>query len=589
MIGRPAIQWPTLLICAAMLVPVVQLFVGVPMIGSHRAHDGRFAIATLEQFQAELAAGNIIPRWAVTGHAGLGSPIFFFYPPGAYFIAALLGFGLPGLPTATIIGVAQVLLRAGAMLSCFAWLRRRTTTDAALTGSALYALMPYVAVLNPQVRLAFAECAAAAFVPLVFAAIDVARGRAMMSVVLVAPAICALTAVHLPTTVLVGGLACVYSALAGETWLDRGSRTVATAAAVALGLGIAGWLLLPALGLLGTISAAALSDAAHSPENHFLLWQNAFRHAHGPLQGLLLDFSLIVPVAMSLLFGRTALRTHRTSRPLLGTFLVAVLLTLPLSEPLWTLPSPMREVQFPWRLLLPISLFASALVAIALPSCSTTLRRGSLAAGFIAALGSVAVGVWFGDNMSQGALRTRQALTGTAPDAVEYMPALAAGQGWFRFGQQGGDYQGRASGFVPECVKRVSPPGSGRESNSRLTFDVRGCHGLIVLPQFYFPGWVAEAGTIVLPVIPDSATGLISIDLPSDLSLVALSRRTLRIEWIGLGMSAVCLCFWVIIACYALSRRRDLARNKSAAPPDGEQSSQKRLATTSDRLAPLRR
>ena len=195
------------------------------------------------------------------------------------------------------------------------------TTDAALTGSALYALMPYVAVLNPQVRLAFAECAAAAFVPLVFAAIDVARGRAMMSVVLVAPAICALTAVHLPTTVLVGGLACVYSALAGETWLDRGSRTVATAAAVALGLGIAGWLLLPALGLLGTISAAALSDAAHSPENHFLLWQNAFRHAHGPLQGLLLDFSLIVPVAMSLLFGRTALRTHRTSRPLLGSIL----------------------------------------------------------------------------------------------------------------------------------------------------------------------------------------------------------------------------------------------------------------------------
>ena len=367
MTSRPVIRWPMLLICAAMLVPIVQLVVGIPMVGSHRAHDGRFAVATLEQFEAELAAGNMVPRWAFTGHGGLGSPIFYFYPPGAYFVAALLGFSVPGLPTATIIGIAQVLLRAGAMLSCFAWLRRRTTTDAALTGSALYALMPYVAVLNPQVRLAFAECAAAAFVPLVFAAIDVARGRAIMSVALVAPAICALAAVHLPTTVLVGGLACVYSALAGNTWLDRGSRTVATAAAVALGLGMAGWFLVPALGLLGTISAAALSDAAHSPENHFLLWHNTFRDAHGPLQGLLLDFSLVVPVAMSLLFGHAALRNHRTSWSLLGTFLVAVLLTLPLSEPLWTLRSPMREVQFSWRLLLPISLLASALVAIALP------------------------------------------------------------------------------------------------------------------------------------------------------------------------------------------------------------------------------
>jgi hypothetical protein len=563
MTSRPAIRWPILLICAAILVPVVQLFVGVPMVGSHQAHDGRFAVATLEQFQAELTAGNIIPRWAVTGHAGLGSPIFFFYPPGAYFIAALLGFSLPGLPTATIIGIAQVLFRAGAMLSCFAWLRRRTTTDSALTGSALYALMPYVAVLNPQVRLAFAECAAAAFVPLVFAAIDVARDRSIMSVALVAPAICALAAVHLPTTVLAGGLACVYSALAGDTWLDRGIRTIATAAAVAVGLGMAGWLLVPALGLMGAISAAALRDAVHSPENHFLLWHNAFRNAHGPLQGLLLDFSLVVPVAMSLLFGHTALRDHPTSWPVFGTLLVAVLLTLPLSEPLWTLPLPMREVQFPWRLLLPISLLGSALVAIALPSCRASLHRSALAAGFIAALGSIAVGVWFGDNISQGALHSRQPFASTAPDAVEYMPALAARQGWFRFGQQGGNYQERASDFVPECVKRVFPSRSDDESISRLIFSVRGCRGVIVLPQFYFPGWVAEAGTTVLPATPDPSTGLISIDLPSGLSSIALSRRMLGVEWVGLGMSVVCLCLWLITACFALSWHQDTGASRS--------------------------
>ena len=318
-----------------------------------------------------------------------------------------------------------------------------------------------------------------------------------------------------------------------------------------------------------------------------MLWHNAFRNAHGPLQGLLLDFSLVVPVAMSLLFGHTVLRDHRTSWPLLGTFLVAVLLTLPLSEPLWTVPSPMRQVQFPWRLLLPISLFASALVAIVLPSCRTILRHGVLAAGFVAALGSIAVGTWFGDNMGQDAVRSRQAFARTAPDAVEYMPALAASQGWFRFGQQGGDYQERASGFVSECVKRVLPFRSGHESTSRLIFSVHGCRGVIVLPQFYFPGWVAEAGTTVLPVTPDSATGLISIDLPSDFSLIVLARRTLRVEWIGLALSAVSICLWVITACCAFSRRRDFVtvRRKGTAPTD-----EGCLGTTkSDRLAALQR
>ena len=98
---RLSLPWSMLLIGLALLIPVVQLIMGVPMIGWHGAHDGPFAVSNLVQFRSELIAGNLLPRWSAVGNSGLGSPMFFYYPPGAYYAASLVGLALPGLTTAT--------------------------------------------------------------------------------------------------------------------------------------------------------------------------------------------------------------------------------------------------------------------------------------------------------------------------------------------------------------------------------------------------------------------------------------------------------------------------------------------------------
>jgi hypothetical protein len=554
---RFATSWPMLLVCLALLVPVVQLVMGVRMIGYHRAHDGAFALSGLVQFRSELLAGDFFPRWSVAGNSGLGSPTFFYYPPLAYYIASLLNVALPAFPAATIIGLTQILFRAGAMLACFVWLRRRTTADAAMIASALYGLMPYVAIVNPQMRLAFSECAASMLVPLAFLAVDVGRGDFLRTVGWVAVTICGLAFVNLPTTVHTGGLIVVYAAFSSTAWRDGLRFAVTAGLGVGLGLGLAACNLFPALGLLDAIPGSTSFwgpnfqpdfGSNFDPENNFLMTSNAIRQLHGRSAGLLLDLGLLVPTVLVLVFGRYIVRA-RSSWALVATFVVSVFLTTSPSEPVWAVLTPLRTVEFPWRFLLPISLLSAASVAIALPASPTLLYRLAIAAGLSLATAALAYGILLGDHMSPGSARTQQALSSPAANAVFYIPIEAAAHGWLDFAEQSDDFRTRSDSLVPACVKRSA-------DGDRLTFSIDGCSGPTVVPQFYFPGWAAQANESSLSVAPDPASGLVSVDIPPGTRRVVLRRQTLGIERAGLAVSVLFLCGWAAIMLVATRFRR---------------------------------
>ena len=565
--ARSGVAWAVLLILAMLLVPIVQLVVGVSMTGMDRAHDGPFTVFTLVQFQDELRAGDLLPRWAVAGYDGLGSPIFFFYPPGAYLAAAVLGIILPGVPAAGIIGVAQVLLRILATLTCFAWLRRLTTMQAALTGSALFGLMPWVSITNPQVRLDFAECAAAALVPLVFLATDAGRGQVWRTIMLVAAAMCALTFVHLPTTVATGGLAVVYAAASGNTWRAGLGRATATTAGILLGLGLAACYVLPAISLLPEISTSALWDAHHQPEGHFILGLNTFHRSSMLVNaGLLVPGGLVVLVCGGAIIaarrehggGGSRWRWDRARGPRLAvaaTFALAAFMAMPISAPVWSVLTPLRLVQFPGRFLMPASLLASGLIAIVLPSCRPALRFAALAVGFALSAAAIVLVIRFGDGMSASRTRTQQALADPLANAPEYVPAQAGARGWLNFAQNGGDVHARAARLVSPCVEK--PLRSGEKRLAPLTFDLEGCSGPTVLPQFYFTGWVAKAGGQVLPAVQeDPASGLVRIDVPPHTKTITLHRTWLRVEWLGALVSSICLALWLAVLCVARPRGR---------------------------------
>jgi hypothetical protein len=537
-----------LLVAVSVAVAVVQLFFGVRVVGGYTAaHDGPFAIASFVQFKDEILAGHI-PRWSISGFWGLGSPIFYFYPPGVYSVATMLAILLPGASPATIIGVAGVLLRIAAIVTCFLWLRQRVTADAALLGGALYSLMPWVSVLNPQARLAFAECGATVLLPLAFLAIDLQRSRLVGTIVSLAIVICALTFTHLPTLVATGGLLVIYGTLLTGTWPDRLRSIASICGGIALGLGMAACYLLPALGLLHAISSFALWDHEHQPEQHFILAANTFNMRFG----LLVNAGLVAPLLMVVIFCGTAIIKGRVPMALVCTFGIAMFFAVPPSAPIWALLTPMRLVQFPSRFLVPASLFASSLVAIVVPSQVPILRRYVLLAAYLLGAGAIAFGICFGDGMSSGETRTRQALAYPQSNAPEYVPAEATALGWLDFIRHNGDVPQRATEFVSRCVQRLPP--SNRRFDERLRFDVSTCAGPTVFPQFFFPGWAAETDTGgKLAVIPDPNSGLVLVAVPAATGQITLHRTWLTIEHLGLYVSVISLGLWLCLF-YASSR-----------------------------------
>ncbi|MBV9653388.1 MAG: hypothetical protein JOZ42_02365 [Acetobacteraceae bacterium] len=412
--------------------------------------------------------------------------------------------------------------------------------------------MPYTALINPQIRLAYAECAAAMVIPLFFAAIDAALGDVRRTIVFVGPATALLAIVHLPSTVLAGGLGAIYAGLGYRRLVLALRGSALAASGVAFGLGMAAYFVVPAVTLLNDISPAALTDMVRSPETNFLLIANEFRTGHGALHGLLLDLSLVIPLAACLATAPAALRANPRSRAIVGTCLIAAVLTLPVSGFVWRYLPPLRMVQFPWRALLVVSLLASTCVAVALPVLKTVIRRVILCSAAILAVGNFAIALRLSDGFTSAASRTQQVLQEGGGDAPEYLPADAARQGWFDVAHPGPGNVTRAAAFVSPCLRKGGETASAEE----LTFDVHDCSGRLVLPQFYFPGWVAVTGTAALPVAPDPHSGLASAILGEGSRTLLLRRKMLGAEKLGAAISIVCIVLWAALAFQIVGQRQ---------------------------------
>src|SRR3954447_10265335 len=69
----------------------------------------------LDQFARELTPGTLYPRWLPQSHHGLGSPVFYYYPPFAFYLGSVFvfaGLGTYAAILATFIG-ASILSGVG--------------------------------------------------------------------------------------------------------------------------------------------------------------------------------------------------------------------------------------------------------------------------------------------------------------------------------------------------------------------------------------------------------------------------------------------------------------------------------------------
>jgi hypothetical protein len=449
-----------------------------------------------DQFAQQLRAGIPYPRWLPASHDGLGAPVFYYYPPLAFYPAGLLA--ASGLTPYAAIVATFGLAFAGAGAAMYRW--ASGWTNYPLAAALFFMAAPYH-VADVYGRGALAETCAIALIPLL--ALGLKRAAEERGPALLAVAYGAIICTHLPLALLASlFLIAPYALILAR---GRPRALVIFATPLALGVGLAGIYLVPALALERYRDAAVLwSDPLLRPDHWLLIYGAATGMA-------LISLKAIAVVALPALFMAVRWRSAWARYAILCCLIVAGLLPF-----LWSLPL-IRSVQFPFRAL-PFAEFGLA-TAIALAP------RGEGRIAALLALPALALSATF--------------LLAPAPPGPPLTLALLA--------QRHPD--------VPENL----PPGARPYSwPSRWALDLAARHRaqvrqseVTIEPVFYFPAWRVTCAGQAVATFPDPATALLA---HRGTGCVTALGRTLA-EKAGAALSLVALLLLALL--FRVGARRD--------------------------------
>jgi hypothetical protein len=471
------------------------------------------------QAQGALAEGQLPIRVAPAMDGGLNYPIFQFYSPLPYQLAAVVHRWWS--PQNAFVAYRLVLWAALAAGALFTWrLARRLSGSAsgAVLAALAYVLAPYLLV-NVHARSAWTEAIAQGVLPAaLWYAFRLLEDADLAAWIGSAVSWFALATTHLITFAYGGLLAGLLFLVVAAVERRGVAALLRVAGGAAAGCALATWHLWPVLTVPVAIKAQGLG-------NPFDV------HALTPLAGLLSPVSVAPSGAEHLLkhspglhpsvgwpmlaaaaWSAWALARRRAALPrpgvaaaLLAVFAVAFVLAWSPVD-LWSvLPAPLRVVQFPYRLLAHVGWSGALLVALAVATLlpGPALRSAWLAAGAAAALlGGV---TWL--RVPPGLAPVRVADVMRFRNVTAWIPGLTAQPVGF-------EVRSEALGGPGYVGPRARPaPGACRRLAGGVACVVSADGPTVVeLPAFWYPGLlgVAVNGAAVEPVPLAGAHGLVA-------------------------------------------------------------------------------
>lgn len=334
--------------------------------------DDLYCISLRAQlFADQLWHGDLYPRWLMDMFAGYGTPVFFYYPPLAFYITSLFSFlASYGSFAFAMLSASAVLSLCVAGMSFYAWMREEELPQSvALIGSLLYLAAPDNLGNNFYYWMLFSSVWAYAWVPLLLLfARRLALGK-RYSVIGFAIALCLLILTHLPYTLIFGPVAIAYSAWCMFTrnpaslkyWLRNISF------GVALAFGLSAFYLTPALSYMDYTYIDRHWTQPDADYHHYFLILG-FKSSNQ----IIYTIAWLAMAALSIGYSWILYRRNQKAFLFFGALsLAGLFMILPQSRPLWEFISPLKILQFPERFFTVPSLCLAALASAAMPRMRT--------------------------------------------------------------------------------------------------------------------------------------------------------------------------------------------------------------------------
>ncbi len=521
----------------------------------------------VKEFSDALGRGEWPPRWLPGAFQGLGAPSFYYYPPLAFHVAALVDLvTFHTLDTLLVTAWACFLLLLASGGGMFALLRGRTGDRWALVAAVVYMLAPYHTV-DFYIRGAFAELAAAAVLPWVLLGLDRAASD-WRWIPGLAVSYAALALSHLPSTLL-ATLFIVPAVVGWRLWTARAAERIAMAARClaggVLGLALAAGYLGPALLMQGAAQMSWLwaNDAASWG---LLAWEKWPSTAFMKIVALSSWTAAAVGLA-ALLTAFDAPR-RQTAVPAMLFGALAILGTLLHAVPwVWSLKL-LSQVQFSYRIIVVSEVCAVAALGLAGASgrprrlaavlsvpalvvlwafvvAAPTLRNANLYPVDPIGMGLIAAGRVPNEHLPAGYGAVYPDFTN--PDLVNGFPGLP-----FIDAGAGGKVLA-ANGF---------PDGS-----VAMDLDLPA-PATITVKRFYFPTWVAERvdGRVKTPLKAEAAGPwrFVSFQAPAGRHIYRIRQVATPIERASDAVALVALLAVIALLIVPVARRRRQEKTETA-------------------------
>lgn len=552
----------------------------------YQSDDGIIHASWYIHFSEQLWNGNLYPRWLVGMNSGLGSPVFFYYPPVPYFLTSLLK---PLFPD-DVFGWYQLRVSAALALVlsgffCYLWIRQITDVRSALITAVLYMAGPYHLASDLYIRFSFAEFWSFVWLPLILYFTHKIVDGNRLAVVGFAIGYALLIMTHLPTTLIFSIVPICYAAV-----LKTDGKLINVgkiAVSMGLGAGLSAIYFYPAMAMQNYVFLDRMSIGYFSYEN-WLFFSNFSLWTEDKLIILLLLFDLLGIAFCSFIISRA--NPDKLYRKL-GIFWLAAavgsfLMMTELSKPIWLIFSPLQKIQFPFRFTVIITLAVTYLIALAISSFKTTglsenfslkVIVGLLIAAWVPATLWAAATAPPLQGLDQETVNSKVMKSREAP---EYRPRSSESmndidwetskdiENWDTQMEKEFDGLLKRVGAGDNGISKVKiVDGKGQinvigwESRNILLHAKADTEMNVYVSQFYYPGWTTriEGEVQDLIVQPSPFDGLLSLAIPKGEYDLRLTLRESTEEITGKVISLISVLYvmaYVIVIGFAKFQSR---------------------------------